>query len=168
MQGCQIFLGTTYQNGKNTPKWPQNLPICRKIYQMAIKCTNKTIQNLPKMWFRVWFLATLKIWRQAILRSKRFYFWITRVHFRVHYSYMNFRIKIFGHSRPLRCSRQKKFDRIHFADKIREKIFFPSDQNHQERENFLGSSKKPGCPPLQTRTGPTANFHWQDLTILMV
>jgi Tfp pilus assembly protein PilF len=30
LQGCQIFLATTYQNGKNTPN-------SQKIYQMAIK-----------------------------------------------------------------------------------------------------------------------------------
>jgi hypothetical protein len=50
VQGCQIFLGTTYQNGKNIPNghkiyqmatkytiWPQNIPYGRKIYQMATK-----------------------------------------------------------------------------------------------------------------------------------
>jgi hypothetical protein len=30
-QGCQIFLGTTYQNGKNIPKLPQNIPNDHKI-----------------------------------------------------------------------------------------------------------------------------------------
>jgi hypothetical protein len=40
-QGCQIFLGTIYQSGKNTPndykitKWPQNIPNGRKILQMT-------------------------------------------------------------------------------------------------------------------------------------
>jgi hypothetical protein len=29
-QGCQIFLGTTYQNG-------ENIPIEPKIYQMTLK-----------------------------------------------------------------------------------------------------------------------------------
>jgi hypothetical protein len=38
--GCQIFLGTTYQNGQNFNKWPQNIPIRHKIYQMAIKISN--------------------------------------------------------------------------------------------------------------------------------
>jgi hypothetical protein len=38
-QGCQIFLGTTYQNGKNIPK-------DHKIYQMATKYT-KWPQNIP-------------------------------------------------------------------------------------------------------------------------
>jgi hypothetical protein len=79
LQGCQIFLGTTYQNGKNSTKlpyqmatkytkWPQNIPNGHKIYQMAtkytkwhkigqmaIKYTNtfntKTLQNLPKSGF---------------------------------------------------------------------------------------------------------------------
>jgi hypothetical protein len=39
--GCQIFLGTTYQNGKNT-KLPQKIPKGYKIYQMSVKYTNKT------------------------------------------------------------------------------------------------------------------------------
>jgi hypothetical protein len=45
-QGCQMFLATTYQNGKNIPndqkmnqmaikytKWPKNIPNGHKIYQ---------------------------------------------------------------------------------------------------------------------------------------
>jgi hypothetical protein len=32
-QGCQIFLGTTYQNGKKYTKSPQNIPNGPKIYQ---------------------------------------------------------------------------------------------------------------------------------------
>jgi hypothetical protein len=62
-QGCQIFLGTTDQNGKNIPKWTQNIPNAHKIPngiridQMALKCTNifdfKTLQNLPKLGFLV-------------------------------------------------------------------------------------------------------------------
>jgi hypothetical protein len=31
-QGCQIFLGTTYQNGTKYTKWPQNIPNGRKMY----------------------------------------------------------------------------------------------------------------------------------------
>jgi hypothetical protein len=57
-QGCQIFLGATYQNGKNVPKWPQNIPNGCKIDEMSIKFTNifycKTLQNLPKLEFLVW------------------------------------------------------------------------------------------------------------------
>jgi hypothetical protein len=37
-QGCQIFLGKTYQNGI---KRPQNIPNGRKIYQMIIKYTKR-------------------------------------------------------------------------------------------------------------------------------
>jgi hypothetical protein len=41
-QGCQIFLGTTYQNGENVPKNKKN-------YQMVTKYTNiaycKAIHN---------------------------------------------------------------------------------------------------------------------------
>jgi hypothetical protein len=37
-QGCQIFLGTTYQNGKNIPtKLPQNVRNGRRIHQMVVK-----------------------------------------------------------------------------------------------------------------------------------
>jgi hypothetical protein len=61
-QGCQIFLGTPYQNGENRyqitinyTKWPQNIPNGCKIDPMAIKYTNifycKTLQNLPKLGF---------------------------------------------------------------------------------------------------------------------
>jgi hypothetical protein len=47
-QGCQIFVDTTYQNGKNIPKWKQNIPIGHKIYEMAIKWPNghKIYQHL--------------------------------------------------------------------------------------------------------------------------
>jgi hypothetical protein len=44
-QGCQIFLGTTYQKGENIPnnlrysKWLQNIPNSRKINQMTVKWT---------------------------------------------------------------------------------------------------------------------------------
>jgi hypothetical protein len=63
-QGCQNFLGTTYQKVGKYAKWPQNLPnghkICDlavcKMGQIAIKnifhC--KTFQNLPKLRFLVW------------------------------------------------------------------------------------------------------------------
>jgi hypothetical protein len=36
-QGCQIFLGKTYQNGKNYTKLPQNIPNVHKLFQMAVK-----------------------------------------------------------------------------------------------------------------------------------
>jgi hypothetical protein len=53
VQGCQIFLVTTYQNGENMTRRPQNVPNDHKIYQMDIKFTNifhyKTLQNLPKL-----------------------------------------------------------------------------------------------------------------------
>jgi hypothetical protein len=51
-QGCQIFLITTYQNGKNVPN-------NHKIYQMAVQyvdqmvikytTSSKLLQNLPKL-----------------------------------------------------------------------------------------------------------------------
>jgi hypothetical protein len=59
LQGCQIFLGTWYQNRKNVPnghkmyqmdtkctKWTQNVPNGHKMYQMDTKCTKWT-QNVP-------------------------------------------------------------------------------------------------------------------------
>jgi hypothetical protein len=43
-QGCQIFIGTKYQNGGKIyqiaihyTKWSQNIPNGRKIDQMAVK-----------------------------------------------------------------------------------------------------------------------------------
>jgi hypothetical protein len=36
-QGCQIFVGTTYQNGKILAKLPQNLPNGHSMHQMALK-----------------------------------------------------------------------------------------------------------------------------------
>jgi hypothetical protein len=36
-QGCQIFLGATYQNGGNYTKLPQNTPYGHKMYQLAVK-----------------------------------------------------------------------------------------------------------------------------------
>jgi hypothetical protein len=35
-QGCQIFFGTTYQNGEKYTKQPQNVPNGHKIYHMAV------------------------------------------------------------------------------------------------------------------------------------
>jgi hypothetical protein len=46
VQGCQIYLGTTYQNGKNIPN-------DHKMYQMAVKYTIYTtvwdfgFENMP-------------------------------------------------------------------------------------------------------------------------
>jgi hypothetical protein len=39
-QGCQIFVATTYQNGKNIPN-------IQKIYQIAIKYVYQTAVNIP-------------------------------------------------------------------------------------------------------------------------
>jgi hypothetical protein len=58
-QSCQIFLGTTYQNGKNIQNVPNGhkKPFGRKIDIMATKNTNifhcNTFQNLPKLIFLV-------------------------------------------------------------------------------------------------------------------
>jgi hypothetical protein len=56
-QGCQIFLGTTYQNEKKYTKWPLNMTNGHKIYQLASKYTNilrnMILENLPKLGFLV-------------------------------------------------------------------------------------------------------------------
>jgi hypothetical protein len=41
-QGSHIFLGATYQKGKNT----QNVPNGHKMYQLAVKYT-KWLENIP-------------------------------------------------------------------------------------------------------------------------
>jgi hypothetical protein len=51
--GCHIFLGTTYQKGKNLPNnhkiCHQNMPNGSKIYQMAIKIyQHLPLQDPPK------------------------------------------------------------------------------------------------------------------------
>jgi hypothetical protein len=57
VQGCQIFLGTTYQNGEKIyhirikyTKWPQNVQNGHKIYKVATKFTKwpQNIQNATK------------------------------------------------------------------------------------------------------------------------
>jgi hypothetical protein len=35
-QGCQIFIGTTYQNGEQYTKSPQNVSNGHKIYLLAV------------------------------------------------------------------------------------------------------------------------------------
>jgi hypothetical protein len=40
LQGCQICLGATYQNGGYYTKIPQNIPNDHKIYQNAVKFNN--------------------------------------------------------------------------------------------------------------------------------
>jgi hypothetical protein len=42
LQGCQIFLGTTYQHGEKYTKLPQNVPNGHKKYQMAVKYSKWT------------------------------------------------------------------------------------------------------------------------------
>jgi hypothetical protein len=66
VQGCQIFLGTTYQNGVKMIKLPQTIPNCHKTYQMVVKYSkwaqnvwtfsmySKALQNIPKWGFLVW------------------------------------------------------------------------------------------------------------------
>jgi hypothetical protein len=38
-QGCQIFVGTLYQNGGKYTKSPQNIPCDQKMYLMGVKYT---------------------------------------------------------------------------------------------------------------------------------
>jgi hypothetical protein len=57
-QGCQILLGTWYQNRKWCTKWTQIVPYGHKKSQMVIKYFNiiqsKALQNLPKLAFLAW------------------------------------------------------------------------------------------------------------------
>jgi hypothetical protein len=71
VQGCQIFLGTKYQNGEkytklHTTKCTLSIPNGCKIHQMCVKYTNalhcKTLQKLPKFGFLVWKYAIWQPW----------------------------------------------------------------------------------------------------------
>jgi hypothetical protein len=67
------FFGTTYQNGKNIPKWSQNIPNGRKMNQMGTKYTNSlhtTSQDHPK--FTQFGIFGLKIYHLATLSPKCF------------------------------------------------------------------------------------------------
>jgi hypothetical protein len=82
-QGCQIFLHTIYQkkdipNYHQRTKCPYNVPNGRNLFQMDIAYSDifhfRPIQNLPKLGFLVYHLATLD-WREA--KSCHFYFGVT-------------------------------------------------------------------------------------------
>jgi hypothetical protein len=77
VQGCQIFLGTTYQHGKNLPNnhkiyqitikyvcqmaaYVCNAPNCRKIDQMAVKYANIFHCKGPPKFTQIWIFG-LKI-----------------------------------------------------------------------------------------------------------
>jgi hypothetical protein len=76
------FIGTTYQNEKNTQrnhkmyqmatkytKWPQNIPNGHKIYQMAIKYRYQhlRLQDTPKFTqIRIWF-EKYAIWQPYLV-----------------------------------------------------------------------------------------------------
>jgi hypothetical protein len=85
-QGCHIFLGTTYQNGKKYTKYPpcpQNIPNGCNIDQMVTKYTNvshcKTLQNLSKLEFLARIYA---IWQSCAKRADKLSASISRlVHF---------------------------------------------------------------------------------------
>jgi hypothetical protein len=47
--GCQIFLATIYQNGKNVYKGPQNSPNGRKIYKMDVGYSKEVVHFLKKL-----------------------------------------------------------------------------------------------------------------------
>jgi hypothetical protein len=53
-QGCQIFLGTTYQNENKYTKTRTNIPNRNKIYQMATKYAKRQ-QNIPN---KIYHMAT--------------------------------------------------------------------------------------------------------------
>jgi hypothetical protein len=67
-QGCQIFRGTTYQNGIKYNKWKQNIPNDNQIYQnisighKIYQHYSKDPQNITKLGFfgmEIYHLATL-------------------------------------------------------------------------------------------------------------
>jgi hypothetical protein len=66
IQGCQIFLGPTYQNGEKYNERPcKNITNCCKIFQMAIKdfFHSKVLHNIPECFFgtfgmKIYHLAT--------------------------------------------------------------------------------------------------------------
>jgi hypothetical protein len=75
-QVCQIFLGTTYQSGKNMTtkytKWPQNLSNDHKIYQMTTKSI-KWPQNLSND-HKIYQMTTKSIkWPQNIPNGRKIY-----------------------------------------------------------------------------------------------
>jgi hypothetical protein len=82
-QGCQIFLGTRYQNCQKCTKLPQNyqiavnIPNGCKIYQMAINFTNnfhsKALQNIPKfeVLMKINHLATLARTNRFTVKKKK-------------------------------------------------------------------------------------------------
>jgi hypothetical protein len=81
--GCQIFLGTTYQNGEKNTKWPQNkytkwrlnISNGHKINQVLIKYTKvfycKTHQNLPALGVLVWKQTIWQPWSKIRRLIKR-------------------------------------------------------------------------------------------------
>jgi hypothetical protein len=57
VQGCQIFLRTyNIPKWQKITKWPQNIPYCHSIFQMAVKCTkckaykHFSFQGPSKIW----------------------------------------------------------------------------------------------------------------------
>jgi hypothetical protein len=78
-RGCQMFLGTWYQNRKNVPneykmyQMVLNIPNFHRIFQTATKYLNfflsKALQNLPKSGFLVW---KQTIWQPCSQEEKKF------------------------------------------------------------------------------------------------
>jgi hypothetical protein len=72
---ARFFLGATYQNGKNVPKWPQNIPNGHKFFQiavkylqqMAIKFTNIFLYYIDSPKFTLTGIFGLKIYHLATL-----------------------------------------------------------------------------------------------------
>jgi hypothetical protein len=153
MQGCQIFLGTTYQNGKNTPN-------DHKMHQTAVKCTNKTLQNLPKM-FWVWCKKArdFKVKTVLFLNYKGSFSSTLQLH-----EFSDPKFRPLSSSSLLETKETRSNSKLRWQN-LREKIFFTSDQNHQERENFP-VQKSLGATP-SNQNGAYSKFRWQDFTILI-
>jgi hypothetical protein len=81
LQGCQIFLGTAYQNVQNIPKMTKNVPHGHKIYEMAVHRPNGhkiyqplSLQETPKftqIGLYIYHLATLTIFQPRKPGRKR-------------------------------------------------------------------------------------------------
>jgi hypothetical protein len=52
-QGCQIFLGKTYQNGGKYTKSPQTIPNGRKYSKWLTNIFHSKALHIPKLGFRV-------------------------------------------------------------------------------------------------------------------
>jgi hypothetical protein len=65
-QGCQIFLGKTYQNVEKLPNCNKTILSGCKIFQMATKYTNIFYFKGPPTYAKIWFFG-LEMYHLATL-----------------------------------------------------------------------------------------------------